>query len=56
MEEDTIEEISDLTCPIVKVTKEERRELCRPWKKALIVKLLRKKLGIRFLNMRFQKL
>ena len=45
VEEDILEESYDPTCPIVKVSKEERCELYKPWKMAFTMKLLSKRLG-----------
>ncbi|KAG5025559.1 hypothetical protein JHK86_021473 [Glycine max] len=42
--------------PRVKVPKDQIKEACRPWKKAIVVKLLRKKLSMRFLRVRLPKL
>lgn len=36
-------------CPLIKVTKEEIRESFKPWKKALVVKLVGKNLGPRII-------
>lgn len=32
----------DPLCPVIKVSKQELKEACKPWKKAIIVKLLGK--------------
>ncbi|KAJ1434399.1 hypothetical protein SESBI_05543 [Sesbania bispinosa] len=50
------EEVEDRLCPVIKLSKEERHEACRPWRKALIVKLLGKRVGLRFLHLRLIKL
>lgn len=39
------EESDDDSCPIVKVTKDEVKEWFKPWCKALVIKLIGKKLG-----------
>lgn len=41
--------------PVVQVSKEVIKEACRPWKKAIIVKLLGKRLGLHFLRNRLLK-
>ena len=46
----------DPTCLIVTLTQEENKELCRPWKSSLIIKLLGKRLGMKFLKLRIQKM
>ncbi|KAJ1391938.1 hypothetical protein SESBI_36197 [Sesbania bispinosa] len=46
----------DPKCPIVKVTKEERKLACQPWKNSVIVKLLGKRIGLKFLTVRLLKL
>lgn len=40
--------ISDPLCPQVYITTEERFNLCRPWRRAVIIKLLGRKIGYRF--------
>ncbi|XP_057432215.1 uncharacterized protein LOC130724967 [Lotus japonicus] len=42
--------------PIIPISIEEYSEWCRPWKNSLIVKLLGKKLGFRWMNQRLQRL
>ncbi|KAJ1383360.1 hypothetical protein SESBI_43424, partial [Sesbania bispinosa] len=37
-------------------SEDERHEACRPWRKALIVKVLGKRVGLRFLHLRLLKL
>ncbi|RYR24806.1 hypothetical protein Ahy_B02g058354 [Arachis hypogaea] len=37
-------------CPAIPVSKEEFEEWCKPWKKALIVKLLDKRVGLAFME------
>ncbi|KAJ1416829.1 Zinc finger, CCHC-type [Sesbania bispinosa] len=46
----------DPLCPTIKVTKGEVRVACQPWKKAILVKLLGKRLGMRFLRQRLIKM
>lgn len=46
----------DHLCPVVKISSEELHEARRPWKKAVIVKVIGKRLGIRFLRSRLLKL
>ena len=54
LEEDKEEE--DPFCPIIQITKEEKVEICKPWKLALIVKLLGKRLSMQFLHSRLLKI
>lgn len=42
--------------PVAKVSRTELKEACQPWKKAIIVKLLDKQLGLPFLKARLLKL
>lgn len=51
-----VEEQQDPLCPVIKITKQELKEACKPWRKAIIVKLLGKKLGLNFLRVRLQRL
>lgn len=55
MQEDVEKEV-DLLCLDIPITIEERKKLCSPRKKAIIIKLLGKKIGYRFLNGRLAKL
>ncbi|KAJ1422584.1 Zinc finger, CCHC-type [Sesbania bispinosa] len=43
-------------CLVVKVTKEERKHACQPWKNSIIVKLLRKWVGLKYFTFRLLKL
>ncbi|XP_020225311.1 uncharacterized protein LOC109807202 [Cajanus cajan] len=43
-------------CPSIKVTKDEIRRACQPWKRSVIVKLLGKKIGWTYLKSRLLKL
>lgn len=45
----------EVLCPVVKITREERKLACEPWKKAIIVKLLGRKIGLRYLKTGLQK-
>ena len=47
-----VEAIEDPTCPMVRMSLKERRELWKPWKLVVIVKLLGKCLGMRFLKLK----
>lgn len=47
---------NDPLCPCVRIPKEERISLYKPWKKDLIIKLLGKRVGYRMLMNRLQKL
>ncbi|KAJ1410697.1 hypothetical protein SESBI_21718 [Sesbania bispinosa] len=40
----------DPLCPIIKVSRVEIREACQRWKKAILVKLLGKKISMKFLR------
>ncbi|KAJ1408029.1 hypothetical protein SESBI_23885 [Sesbania bispinosa] len=46
----------DPLCPTVKVSKAELKYPCQPWRKAILVKLLGKRLGMKFLRQRLIKL
>ncbi|KAJ1379762.1 Zinc finger, CCHC-type [Sesbania bispinosa] len=46
----------DPLCPIVKISRMEKKYLCTPWKKAVIVKLLGKRIGLKMLQTRLSKL
>ncbi|KAJ1379649.1 hypothetical protein SESBI_46710 [Sesbania bispinosa] len=48
-EEDT-STTGDPKCPIVKVIKEERKHACQPWTNSIIIKLLGKRIGLKFLQ------
>ncbi|XP_057452053.1 uncharacterized protein LOC130743847 [Lotus japonicus] len=43
-------------CPVIKLSNEKRRELRRPWRNSLIVKLLGKRIGLNLLKDRLGKL
>jgi hypothetical protein len=45
-----------LFIPIAKVTKEEIREACNPWKRAIVVKLLGKRLSLNIMRTRLMKM
>lgn len=55
MQEDEGEDLDPL-CPKVPVTSEERKNLCKPWRKAIIIKLLGRRVGYRFLYARLTKI
>ncbi|XP_061348788.1 uncharacterized protein LOC133294125 [Gastrolobium bilobum] len=46
----------DPLCPSLQFSKSQRKEDCRQWRKALIIKLLGKRIGARFLMARLQRL
>ncbi|KAJ1407541.1 hypothetical protein SESBI_24226 [Sesbania bispinosa] len=46
----------DPLCPIVKLSRMEKKCICIPWKRAIIVNLLGKKIGLRMLQTRLPKL
>ena len=46
----------DPSCPIIPISKEKQKELCKPWRSALIVKLLGKRISMHFLHARLLKL
>lgn len=50
------EEEQDPLCPIIPVTFQERKNFCKPWRRALIVKLLGRRIGYRFLYGRLSKM
>ncbi|KAF7802269.1 hypothetical protein G2W53_041380 [Senna tora] len=49
-------EVEDSFCPRVEVSKEERREWCKAWKRSLIVKVLGREVSFGFLRNRLLKL
>ena len=46
----------DTTCPTVRLASEEKRELWQPWKWSLIIKLLGRRIGMRFPKSRIHKM
>ncbi|XP_057451938.1 uncharacterized protein LOC130743727 [Lotus japonicus] len=52
--EDNVQQ--DPLFPVIKITKRELKEACKPWRKAIIVKLLGKKLGLSLLRIRLERL
>lgn len=46
----------DPFCPRIPVTTEERRNLCKPWRNAIIIKLLGRIVGYRYLYARLTKI
>lgn len=48
MQDNDLETLNPL-CPHIPITTEERKNPCRPWKKAIIIKLLGRRIGYRFL-------
>lgn len=46
----------DPLCPVMKVTKEELRKAQKPWRMSMIVKLLGKRVGLRFLQTRLNRM
>ena len=48
--------LDDILCPTVRLTSEERRSLCKPWRQSLIINLLGKKVGYRFLRAKLMQL
>ncbi|XP_061344299.1 uncharacterized protein LOC133290248 [Gastrolobium bilobum] len=56
MEEDLEEEDNDPLCPTYKISKAQHKEDCKKWKKALIIKLLGRRISSRFLLARLQRL
>lgn len=46
----------DHLCPVVKISKEEIKEAQQYWRKALIVKLLGKRVGLRYMQTRLTKM
>ncbi|KAJ1379345.1 hypothetical protein SESBI_46977 [Sesbania bispinosa] len=43
-------------CPVVILSKEERKRICSPWKRVVIVKLLGRRISLRMLNVHLSKL
>ncbi|KAF7802078.1 Retrovirus-related Pol polyprotein LINE-1 [Senna tora] len=54
--EDNDEEIWNEFCPRIKVLPEDKIEWCKPWRKSLIIRLIRKRVGIPFLRSRIERL
>ena len=54
-EEQTLEEDQDQDCPIIHVSKEEKRRVRKPWKKTLIIKLLGCNICFHFLQMKLKE-
>lgn len=50
------DDLMDTLYPSIPVSTEERMKLCKPWRKAVIIKLLGRKIGYRFLLGRLTKL
>ncbi|XP_031108885.1 uncharacterized protein LOC116013635 [Ipomoea triloba] len=50
------DERADPNCPIIRVTKEEKERLRRPWRRTLIIKLLGRKVSYSFLINRLQRM
>ncbi|KAJ1418752.1 Ribonuclease H-like superfamily [Sesbania bispinosa] len=46
----------DPGCPIVKISKEEKKSICIPWKRSVIIKVLGKRVGYKMLQNRLYKL
>ncbi|KAJ1425768.1 Ribonuclease H-like superfamily [Sesbania bispinosa] len=46
----------DPLCPIVKISREEKKGICIPWKRTVIIKLMGKRIGFRMLQNRLSKL
>lgn len=44
-----------ILCLIVQISRDERKLACEPWKKSIIVKLLGRKFGLRYLKDKLQK-
>lgn len=62
-DEESDEELQDMDesqldplCPSIPVSTEERMKLCKPWRKAVIIKLLGRKIGYKFLIGRSSRL
>ncbi|XP_061344063.1 uncharacterized protein LOC133290032 [Gastrolobium bilobum] len=48
--------VEDPLCPVLRLSKSEHKGSCKQWRKALIIKLMGKKIGTRFLMARLQRL
>lgn len=46
----------NVLCPGIDINRERRINLCRPWRKSLIIKVLGKDVGLKFLHEKIQKL
>ncbi|XP_031119048.1 uncharacterized protein LOC116022464 [Ipomoea triloba] len=55
-DEEIGDERADPNCPIIRVSKEEKERLRRPWRRTLIIKLLGRKVGYSFLMNRLQRM
>lgn len=55
-DEDCEDDEEDPECPIVILTKEEYRQMCKPWRKALIVKVLGRNLGFNIIKTRIYQM
>ncbi|KAJ1424289.1 Zinc finger, CCHC-type [Sesbania bispinosa] len=57
-EEDDQDEFSlfDPLCPMVQLSKEERKRICSPWKHVVIIKHLGRRIGLRMLKARLSKM
>ncbi|KAJ1414250.1 Zinc finger, CCHC-type [Sesbania bispinosa] len=51
-----LEEEEDPLCPTINISKAELTDACRPWRRSIMVKLLGKRLGMRFLRQRLLKM
>ncbi|XP_061363633.1 uncharacterized protein LOC133307191 [Gastrolobium bilobum] len=52
LEEGSVDAVEDPLCPSFKLSREQHKEDCKQWRKALIIKLLGKRMGARFLMAR----
>ncbi|XP_075489651.1 uncharacterized protein LOC142528490 [Primulina tabacum] len=55
-DDDSEEEVEDEGCPKIKVSREEKARLRRPWRKTLIVKVLGRTIGYNYLFRRIKAL
>ena len=53
---DDFEKEEDLECPAIRLTKEEKARIRRPWKHTLIIKLLGRRIGFTLLLRKIREL
>ncbi|XP_061357635.1 uncharacterized protein LOC133301939 [Gastrolobium bilobum] len=52
LDEGSVDAVEDPLCPSFKLSREQHKEDCKQWRRALIIKLLGKRMGARFLMAR----
>ncbi|KAJ1436952.1 hypothetical protein SESBI_03787 [Sesbania bispinosa] len=48
--------LGDPLCPVVRLTSEEKKYICSPWRRSILVKLLGKRMGLKYFHARLMKL